>query len=305
MNRYLMRGLMAVAWVVACTAHGCTPTSTTDVTDVSGDLPSVAITADAEEDPPISVCDWAQSGDLLIVGDISAVRLENRPVVGSRWIDGKEDLTPRGTCDGVVEGALAIDLNRTTTLWSAEDLKEHDITVYVGRDRWAMFNPMPVEQKADGSIVWQDANYGDVGQGLKIGQRVGLLARAVKGMGPDGEPLETTQWSVLGEPMFVIDEENRVVFQKHTEETGQSGPIDVKDLRWNDFIDALKNCGDVSETAVKRRATMDRMWGPASGRASAYRAGMCFEKEDPSASRECEAATDCPAGTRCHDGRCE
>lgn len=275
--------------------------------EASNGLPSIVLEEDVEETTPapVSVCDWAQSGDLLVMGSISSLRLEGSPVVGSRLVDGKEDFTPRATCDGVVEGVLAIDLDIDEVLWDADDVKVNTLTVYVGRDRWAMFNPMPVEQKADGSIVWEDTNYGDLGQSLQPGQRVGLLARAIEGMDREGNTIETTQWSVLGEPMFMVDAEDRVVFQKHTGETGQSGPIDVKALRWTELVEVVKGCGAVSEAAKERRATMDRMWGPASGRASAYRAGMCFEQEDASTSRECEAAHDCPAGQRCKSGTCK
>lgn len=300
-----MRRAAMAAFIGGVGFFGCdNNASPNDGVEQTG-LPSVVADADAEEVAVVSVCDWAQSGDLLVMGGIASLRLEDGPVVGSRLVDGKEDLTPRGTCDGVVEGVLAIDLNVDETVWDADDAQPAHLTVYVGRDRWAMFNPMPVEQKSDGSIVWEDTNYGDVGQGLKPGQRVGLLAHAIDGMDRKGDAVETTQWSVLGEPLFVVDAEDRVVFQKHTGETGQGAPIDVKDLRWTALVDTVKDCGAVSEGAKARRATMDRMWGPASGRASAYRAGMCFEKEGASAARACEAAHDCPAGQRCQNGACK
>src|SRR5699024_1312976 len=113
--------------------------------EASNGLPSIVHEEDAEETTPapVSVCDWAQSGDLLVMGSIADVRIEQSPVVGSRSIEGEEDLTPRADCDGVVEGALAIDLEVDEVLWDADDAKPTTLTFYVGRDRWVMFNPYP------------------------------------------------------------------------------------------------------------------------------------------------------------------
>lgn len=273
--------------------------------EASNGLPSIVFEEDAEETrpAPVSVCDWAQSGDLLVMGSIADVRIEKSPVVGSRSIDGEEDLTPRADCDGVVEGALAIDLEVDALLWDADDAKPTTLTFYVGRDRWVMFNPYPAAQTSDGSIVWENANPSDLGEPLQVGQRVGVLAHAVPGMDADGQESKGDQWSLLGEPMFYVDGQDRVVFQKDTSET-QGVPVDDETLTLEALADTLAGCGAVSTVAEERQAEMNRMWGPASGRASAYRAGMCFEEDADDKVLGCDVSNACPVGQQCEEGRC-
>lgn len=273
--------------------------------EASNGLPTIVRGEDSEDatPAPVSVCDWAQSGDVLVMGSIANVRLEDSPVVGSRRIDGEEDLTPRADCDGLVEGALAIDLDVDEVLWNADSATPDTFTFYVGRDRWVMFNPYPAAQKSDGSIVWENARPSDLGAPLQVGQRVGVLAHAVPGMDADGQETEDEQWSLLGESMFYVDAQDRVVFQKDTSET-QGIPVNEETLTLEGLTDTLAGCDAVSTVAKARQAQMNRMWGPASGRASAYRAGMCFNKDADGEALGCDVSEACPADQHCEDGRC-
>lgn len=237
-------------------------------------LPSMSAEADAERWPAPTLCDWAGSVDAIVIGEVSALHLSTEPAI--QVLGGGPDAWEwAGSCSGVVEPAMRIDLRESEALLG--DVGP-TLSAYAGLYHTSLFNPAPALD-SQGRIRWEDTNAGDLGDPIYAGQRLGFALHAIDGVDSQGAPTGTTQWSLMGEALFTLDTDGRVVFQKRSGEEVEPEPIGVAGLTLDELRDALRACPLPDEEASARSERVRTQWGPEGRNPGFYRAGVCFSAE--------------------------
>lgn len=271
-----------------------------EVAEAEVGLPSVVGDEDGEPRPEVDVCTWANSGDLLVVGTVKEMRMVHAPFVGS---DNATHDKILDTCHGIVSPAFAMDVTVEQKLAGDDGQGTKEMTIYVGQQQCATFNPMPISDGHSGKLSWENKNLRDLGSPLQVNQTIGALVHKVPGLHDDGSATGGDQWSLMGESLFTVDADGHIVFQKQIGYTSGLVPTHKADLTRDELVDALAACDGPSNASDERRAYMRTTWGPDGRNPSYYRAGVCFQPE-ASQKQECESDEECDPDSTCQNGIC-
>ncbi|MDY0062236.1 MAG: hypothetical protein RBU45_20660 [Myxococcota bacterium] len=236
--------LVLAAIELCCSNEGEKETPT-----ISAKLPTMVVSGSEGTDfNPLSGQAWIRSMDLVAVGEVVSVSLENSPAFelsGSsyRQVDG---------CAGIVEPAMEIEVRISHSIHGRA---EGNITFRIGTEQVLTFSPRPSVGPEAGSIAWSSpGNPND--SGITPGSTLGFGLRQIPG---------ASGWSAMGEPLFtMMDTESGIVsrFQEVVVEGQDSVRIPqgiegktVEELR------AMADDDTHDAEAESYRAWMTNLWG--------------------------------------------
>jgi hypothetical protein len=231
--------------------------------------------------PAVDACAWWHSTDAIVWGTVQDVLLvddlliTNPSTSGWQWVDGCEG--------GWVMPALKIVLDVKHSLRG--DLRG-TIEVRAGSEHVSLLNPVPYVS-ADGTVAWEEQR-ARPGSPLVRGQEVGLALHAVA-VG------DTTMWSLLGEGMFGLSNEGKLVFGSGVNECFEQPPGSVPGSSLAQAQTLLSECTQVPESlaAQERRERLRRSWYESYLPPTYYVAGLCQPRDHEVP--PCTSDADCPA----------
>jgi len=203
---------------------------------------------------------WARSTDAVVWGTIHSVRLSFTPAVTETG--GVETLVD-SCLSGTSDPALEIQMHVDRVLWG--DVSDY-ITIRVGQWQRRMWTPSTISNSDDGiSVNW----YGNE-MILEPGQEIGV----------GGHRITEEDFSLMGEPMFTIEEgvDGRlgIKFQPTRGDNCELplGPTDFDGLTLDEVKIAVDGGDSYSELADARRESIIAVWG---SHPSDYFAAACID----------------------------
>ena len=209
---------------------------------------------------PPEFCPWAVAPDAVVLGELVDVRLTNSPAIVPFY---DPDLERKDSWRYEEENCQSIDPAVVLEIEVHEFLRgeaPERLEVWVGASRPLAWGPMPYTQE-DGTMVWPDGT----GEGRRLwpGQIIGLPVHYL----PEHE-----LYSLMGEYMFGIDVDEKIIFQPGS--YGQYGPTEAFGMTVPEIAEAASGC-EPSDEAESRRNWMWQFHGPDGQRPSRYRTALC------------------------------
>lgn len=287
------RSRLAAASVLALCIADCEPRHAPPAPGETMPLPVMRSPFDCDEEAPaLGACEWLLSTDAVVWGTIRRIEAPLDLVIERTDPYGAWRLTT-DCVDGVVSTGLLIELEITH---SYRGSLTGVVQVRAGMHHVGRLQPNPT-RAADGTLAWDDDGRG--GSALAVGDRVGLALYYIE---------ELDVWSLSGQPMFGVDEHDRIVFGVDRRECSAGiVPHELIGAPFELLDGTLAACGTTrTEGATRRRASIAEEWGWGEYGASdpaRYAAGVCFHREAPLDG--CRSDFECSAGQFCREGRCE
>jgi hypothetical protein len=234
--------------------------ATQGVIDVSS-LPACVSEGDGFPLPAPELCVWAMSMDALVWGRLLDVQLSDSPAVDQRT-DG---WTWAAGCPVGSSPALKLEVDITRSLRGSLAGR---VVAVMGALQVSMLVPEP-SRGSGNDVKWLTPNNGGGRGPLLPGRPIGLALQYVPTPGV---------WSVMGEAMFGLGLDGRVVFQERTGPVFEPAPKGAAGMMPGEFDAAVATCSSAhAAAAAQRRAWVWRTWGPTGQVPSAYAAAVCHQ----------------------------
>lgn len=211
-----------------------------------------------------SMCSWAASNDVVVVGTLRSITFVDTPMVQGdwRWVEGACDTANANSFAMEIElDEMSLMYVGSTSLMEPEDgfpapSTAEPFTARVGYlHRWKM-RPTPVPIDSDGEgLSWM--GYPEVPAEVaentpwRLGERIGVAARYVPAF--DG-------YSLMGEAVLRFDE-GAAFFEPHLGMVELGPPEDAPGLNEAELESGLSGC-EPSDESQPRFELFRRLWGP-------------------------------------------
>jgi hypothetical protein len=214
---------------------------------------------------PPDLCSWAAAADAIVLGRLSSWRLANSPAIAVVWdpdLEPKDRWRYEDRCSSI-NPAIVLELD--VNIARRGDAPEQ-VEAWIGAEQRHSLMPQP-HWTEDGGMEWSS---GGLGRPLATGQILGLALHYVP---------EHDLYSLMGEPMFGVDVDERIIFQPGV--GGQHGPTEAIGMTVDEFEAAITACQQ-SEDSQERRASIWYSHGPDNQKPHYYRAAYCFAEDSDS-----------------------
>lgn len=244
----LLVAASAAATLVACRSEADPSEPYEDQPTPSRFVPSIlpgrVPAGDCDGAPPVpSVCEWANSVDAVVVGDIDRVEPILAPLL-VRVGDQQPYLQATSECmDGFVSIGIVIHVNVQETLYGDAD---STVAVHVGDEGMAEWGARAYLENSQ--LQWRTPA---TQAPFAVGTTVGLAITR-----PEGEP---SKWSLMAEMPFTFAADGTTVFEKDI--CGFAPPSPPPNDFWT-LQSELAGCPRVKNTRYEGRQTMHRENGP-------------------------------------------
>lgn len=211
-----------------------------------------------------SMCSWAASNDVVVVGTLRSITFVDTPMVQGdwRWVDGVCDTANANSFAMEIElDEISVMYVGATSLMEPEDdfpapSTAEPFTARVGYlHRWKMRpTPVPLDSAGEG-LSWIEYPQlpAEVEENTpwSLGERLGVAARYVP---------EFDGYSLMGEGVFRFDE-GAAFFERHLWMVEPGPPEDAPGLNEVELESRLSAC-EPSDESQARFELFRRLWGP-------------------------------------------